>query len=74
MPYGQLTIDQSFQQIYGTYDIDGINMPIEDGWLRGSDVQFTINRVEYTGRIAGDTMTGTAKGRTISAWSATRLK
>lgn len=74
MPHGQLTIGQAFQQIYGTYDIDGIRMPIEEGWLSGNDVRFTVNKVEYTGRVDGDTITGTAKGRTTSRWTATRLE
>ena len=72
MPHGDLTVHQSFQRIYGTYDIDGISVPIEDGWLRGNDVQFTINKVEYTGRVDGGTISGIAKGRTTSAWEATR--
>ena len=74
MPHGRLTINQSFQQIYGTYDIDGINIPIEDGWLRGNEVRFNINKVEYTGRVEGKTIMGTAKGRTTSAWQATRVE
>ena len=74
MPHGHLTVHQAFQQIYGTYDIDGIGIPIEEGWLRGNDVQFTVNKVEYTGRVEGDTIAGTAKGRTTSAWKATRVQ
>lgn len=72
MPHGQLTIEQSFQQIYGTYDIDGIRIPIE-GYLHGNDIRFTINAVEYSGRVEGRAIAGTAQGRTLSAWRATRL-
>lgn len=74
MPHGHLVIEQAFQQIYGTYDIDGIRIPIEDGWLRGNDVRFTVNAVEYSGRVEGNAITGVAKGRTTGAWKATRLK
>ena len=72
MPHGHLTVHQSFQQIYGTYDIDGISITIEDGWLRGNDVRFTVNAVEYTGRVEGNAISGIAKGRTTSAWRAVR--
>lgn len=73
MPHGHLTVHQSFQQVYGTYDIDGISIPIEAGWLRGNDVRFTINSVEYTGRVEGNMIAGTAKGRTVGPWKATRV-
>lgn len=67
-----LTLEQQFQTVSGTLDADGIALPVENGRLRGSEIRFTVNRVEYEGRIDGGTMRGTAKGYTTRDWSATR--
>jgi hypothetical protein len=69
---GELQLEQSYQKIYGTYELAGIRLDV-DGSLRGNEVQFTVNGVEYTGHIKGDTMSGEARGRASSAWSAQRL-
>jgi hypothetical protein len=69
-----LLLEQSYQKIYGTYQIDSIAVPIENGRLRGEEVSFTVNSVVYTGRINGDTMTGVAKGRVTREWHATRAR
>ncbi|MGZ5118932.1 MAG: class I SAM-dependent methyltransferase [Burkholderiales bacterium] len=72
LPEGELTLEQEFQNVYGAYTIDGIRVPIENGHLRGDAVQFTVNAVEYTGRVSGDSMEGVAKGRVTSTWTAKR--
>jgi hypothetical protein len=47
--------------------------PIANGRLRGDTIAFTAGGVEYTGRVAGDTMEGTmTSGGSQSAWRATR--
>jgi SAM-dependent methyltransferase len=66
-----LMLEQSFQKISGTFEIDGIDLPVENGRLRGNELSFTVNRVAYTGRINGDTMEGVAKGRETRSWRAT---
>lgn len=66
-----LTLEQRYQKIYGTYQIGGIAVPIENGRLLGEDIHFTINQVEYNGRISSGRMTGIAKGRTTREWQAT---
>jgi SAM-dependent methyltransferase len=71
---GELTLEQDFQKIYGAYTVDGIRVPIEDGYLRGDAIHFRVNAVEYTGRVTPDAMQGTAKGRATSSWSATRVR
>ncbi len=74
MPEGDLTLVQDFQRLTGTFDIDGISVPIENGRLNGAEIRFSVNYVEYAGRIDGDTMEGIAKGRTTStAWRGTRV-
>jgi SAM-dependent methyltransferase len=72
LPQGWLTLEQDYQNVYGTYQIDGINLPIENGQLRGNNFHFTINAVEYSGRVSGDSMEGVAKGRATSSWTAKR--
>ena len=72
LPDGVLTLEQDFQNVRGTYDLDGIRLPVEDGVLRGDSIRFTVNKVEYSGRVSGDAMEGVAKGRSTSTWRAKR--
>ena len=74
LPDGELTLVQEFQYVAGTYEMNGISLQVEDGRLRGDEISFTVNKVEYTGRIKGDTMEGVAKGRESRAWRATLLR
>lgn len=69
-----LHLTQAFQRVQGFFELDGLRVAIDNGRLRGDELRFTVNRVEYTGRIAGDTMQGTAAGRTPFAWSAVRVQ
>ncbi|HEX2828048.1 MAG TPA: methyltransferase domain-containing protein [Burkholderiales bacterium] len=74
LPEGDLILDQAFQYVWGSYDYDGITVYVENGRLKGDEIDFFVNGVEYTGRISGDTMSGTAKGRaTTTSWSAKRV-
>ncbi len=73
LPEGELTLGQDLQNVSGTFELDGVSLPVENGWLRGTELSFTLNGVTYSGRANGDTMAGTAKGRTTRAWHAVRL-
>jgi hypothetical protein len=72
MPQGELTLEQSFQTLWGTYQSSGISVPVENGRLRGDEIRFTVNGVSYTGRVSGEKMEGTAAGRSAGRWSAVR--
>jgi SAM-dependent methyltransferase len=72
LPDAQLTLEQDLQLVFGNYETAGIGVRIEGGRLHGNDIHFTVNGVEYEGRVNGDTMEGVAKGRTTHAWRATR--
>ena len=72
LPEGELTLEQEFQTVYGTYETSGIRVPVENGRLRGDEIRFTINSVEYSGRVKGDAMEGLAKGRVSGPWKAAR--
>jgi SAM-dependent methyltransferase len=72
LPQGRLTLEQKFQEITGTLGADGTATPIANGRLRGDRIRFTVGRTEYTGRVAGDTMSGELKGGASGAWTARR--
>ena len=72
-PDGDLVFEQDFQRVSGSYEFNGINLPLENGRLHGTEISFTVNGVEYTGRVDGDVMAGMAKGRNTSAWKAIRV-
>jgi len=69
-----LMLEQSFQRISGTLEIDGIDLPVEEGWLRGNEIAFTVNGVQYSGRVNGGTIEGVAKGREARKWRATLVR
>jgi hypothetical protein len=68
MPSGTLTLNQEFQMVSGTLGTQQVTA----GRLRGNDITFTVGDAEYTGRVNGDTMSGTIKGGPGGNWSATR--
>jgi hypothetical protein len=64
-----LTLEQSYQKIYGTYQIGGVAVAVE-GRLVGEEVRFAVNQVAYVGRVSGNAMMGTARGRVAREWRA----
>ena len=58
-----LTLTQEFQMVSGTLG----STPITAGKLKGDEITFTAGSRVYTGRVAGDRMTG-------DGWSATRSR
>jgi hypothetical protein len=74
LPQGDLTLQQEFQYVWGSHDYNGIRLNVENGRLRGEEIVFVINGVEYSGRVNGDTMTGVTKGRITENWAATRVR
>lgn len=65
-----LMIEQYFQKLSGTFQIDSVAVPIENGKLRGTEISFTVNQVHFSGRINGDNMQGVAQGRVKRDWHA----
>ena len=66
-----LLLEQSYQSVSGTLERYGIELPVEKGRVNGEEIRFTVNRVEYSGRVRGDAMEGTATGAN-AAWSGRR--
>jgi len=70
---GEVTFQQQFQMISGTVNAGGVNANIE-GRLRGDRISFTAGGAEYSGRVNGNTIEGTAKSGGYTAnWTATRV-
>jgi precorrin-6B methylase 2 len=66
LPQGALTLTQKYQMVTGTLG----GMPISDGRLRGEDITFTVGGAKYTGKVNGNSMSGT--GGSAGKWTATR--
>jgi hypothetical protein len=65
MPQGQLTLKQNFQMLSGTLG----GTPISDGRLRGEEITFTAGGQKYSGKVNGNSITGTSGA---GAFTATR--
>lgn len=60
-----LNVDQKYQFFTGKAEIDGKSVDITDGKLKGADISFTVNGQTYTGKVDGNTISG-------SNWKATK--
>jgi SAM-dependent methyltransferase len=71
---GQLDVTQRFQNITGTLlGRTGSAQALSNGKLRGDEISFTVGTTEYTGRVSGNSMEGTATaGGAKTGWRATR--
>lgn len=73
LPEGEITFTQDYQRIGGSYEFNGISLPLENGRMNGAEIRFVANGIEYAGRVDGDVMQGTAQGRGgKTAWRAAR--
>jgi SAM-dependent methyltransferase len=71
---GDITFEQDYQRLSGSYVYNGITLAIENARLHGTEIRFAVNGVEYSGRVDGDVMQGEARGRHTAAWRATRVR
>jgi hypothetical protein len=73
---GDLKLDQKYQRFVGSLTGAGnVVAAIVDGRLTGDQIAFTAGNVEYTGKVVGDTMEGTAKSASGAIpFKATRAK
>jgi hypothetical protein len=61
-----LTIDQEFQNFTGNLG----SAAISNGKLDGANISFTVGKQTYTGRVDGNSMSGTISGG--GTWKATK--
>jgi hypothetical protein len=72
LPEGEITFEQQFQKITGTFVSGGKNSPVS-GKLLGDQIHFTAGGTEYSGRVNGNSIAGSLKsGSKNAAWQATR--
>jgi precorrin-6B methylase 2 len=57
LPDGELTLKQTFQNVSGTLGSQAISA----GKLRGDQITFTAGGAQYSGKVNGDTISGTVK-------------
>ena len=70
---GALQLEQRFQQVSGTLRTEAGAVPIEDGRLQGTEIQFRTGDTRYTGSVTATTMHGVAQSPSGSVdWSATQ--
>jgi SAM-dependent methyltransferase len=73
LPEGELTLKQSFQTFSGRLK-SGANITRVNGKLNGDLITFSIGNANYTGRVSGSTMQGTAEsGGSTTQWTATQV-
>jgi hypothetical protein len=68
---GELTLRQNFQTFEGTLKTGTGTVQITNGRLRGDQLTFSAGLSEYSGRVSGNRIDGSAKGVTSGLWSAT---
>jgi hypothetical protein len=69
----ELTLTQKYQTFTGKLTTGNVIAPIARGRLDGDRIAFTAAGTDYTGRVAGAAMEGTAKtGGAEASWRATR--
>ena len=70
LPQGELTLKQEFQTLSGALRSEGRTVPVENGRVRGTELAFSVDGVDYRGRVDGERLDlATADGR---RWIATR--
>ena len=73
MPSGELKLEQTFQMLSGTLTSGGKSVPVA-GRMRGDQISFTADGVQYTGRVSGLDMGGTLKTKGApDGWRALRI-
>ncbi len=72
---GDLTLKQEFQKFAGSINAGGVSTLVTGGKLRGDQISFSARGTQFSGKVAGDTITGTAVSAGASReWSATRSR
>ncbi len=65
-----LTIDQTYQTFTG--NLGGGAGVVTEGKLNGADISFTVGNARYTGKVDGNSMSGTMTGGAGGTWKATK--
>jgi len=72
-PQGSLKLEQEFQSVGGVLTAGGKTSKVTSAKLTGDQLSFSAGGTQYSGRVNGERIEGTAKnGANSSAWVATR--
>ena len=63
-----LTLKQTFQMVEGTMG----STAISGGRLRGDEITFSVGNTKYTGKVNGNSISGTMSGGSSGSWTATK--
>jgi len=75
LPQGEIAFIQTFQVVNGTLKSAAGAMTVTEGRLRGDQITFAVNSVQYSGRVNGETITGTVKPNgSATDFTATRIR
>jgi SAM-dependent methyltransferase len=74
MPNGELVLKQQYQMLSGTVKAGNVTKEIGGGKMTGDQIALSVGDTTYTGRVNGNTITGTSKSPAgESEWKATRV-
>lgn len=72
-PQGELTLEQTYQDVKGTLKNGNVIAPVNEGKLTGDKIAFTAGGTRYTGTVTDKAITGKANtGGKEADWTATR--
>lgn len=72
-PQGELTLEQTYQDVKGTLKNGNVIAPVTEGKLTGDRIAFTAGGTRYTGTVTDKAITGKANsGGKETDWKATR--
>jgi len=67
----ELNLTQTYQNVEGSLKVDGKQLEIQEGKLKGDQLSFSAGGREYAGRVSGKSIEGTVKsGGTQRQWQA----
>jgi SAM-dependent methyltransferase len=70
---GELVLEQSFQVLTGSFRCGASTQLLTNPTLHGDRIRFTLNGVEYSGTVNGQSMQGGRGGEAPTPWRATRI-
>ncbi len=71
---GELVLEQTYQSVSGSFESGGSSRRLTQPTLQGERIRFTLDGVEYTGTVNGQTMQGDRGGSVPTPWQATRVE
>jgi SAM-dependent methyltransferase len=72
---GEIAFQQQYQMVSGTINAGNVSTLISGGRLRGDKITFTAGGAQYSGKVRGNSISGTVtRDGGTAPWQATRLQ